>query len=259
MNKVALITGTTSGIGYALCEKFAQEKIDIVLVSRNYEKLMGQQDRLQQRYGIRTWVIQQDLGSPEAARTVHEKLIGLDIEIEYLVQNAGFDRSGEFINTEIEKEKDMIQLNIVFLTEFTKLILPGMAARKSGRIMFLGSVASYVPCALNAVYSASKAYVLFFSRAIRAELKGTGITVTVLCPGPTNTEFAEKAGLEGTPSFSKFVMSAEKVAEAGYKSMMKGKMKHTPGMFNKFFVFASKVFPASLIDGVALKMFRKRL
>ena len=258
MSKAALITGTTSGIGYALCEKFAKEKIDIVLVSRNPEKLMSQQDHLQQSYGIRTWVIQQDLEAPDAALKVYDELSSLDVEVEYLVQNAGFDRSGEFVNTDIETEKNMIQLNIVFLTEFTKLILHGMVARKSGRIMFLGSVASYVPCALNAVYSASKAYVLFFSRAIRAELKGTGVTVTVLCPGPTRTEFAVKAGLEGTPSFSRFVMSAEKVADAGYKSMMKGKMKHTPGIYNKFMVFSSKVFPASFVDGVAMKMFKER-
>ena len=258
MNKIALITGTTSGIGYALCERFAKERTDIVLVSRNIEKLMSQQELLQNRYGIRTWIIRQDLESPDAAVIVFEKLRGMNIEVDYLVQNAGFDRSGEFIETDIEKEKDMIQLNIVFLTEFTKLILPGMAARKSGRIMFLGSVASYIPCGLNAVYSATKAYVLNFSRAIRAELKGSGITITVLCPGPTKTEFAEKAGLEGTPSFNRFVMSAEKVADAGYRSMMKGRMKCTPGISNKFFVFSSKVFPASMIDGIAMRMFSKK-
>ena len=258
MNKVAVITGTTSGIGYAFCERFAREKTDLVLISRNHEKLMIQQDDLQQRYGISTWSIQQDLGQPGAAQTVYQKLCELNVSVDYLVNNAGFDVSGRFIETDIEKEKEMIQLNITFITEFTKLLLPEMAAKKSGRILFLGSLVAYTPCALNAVYSASKAYVLFFSRAIRTELKGTGVTVTVLCPGATDTNFAERSGLEGTPSFNKHVMSADRVADAGYRSMMKGRIKHTPGLYNKIMIFSSKVFPASLADWYTMRIFTKK-
>ena len=258
MNRTALITGTTSGIGYALCEKFAKESTDLILVSRNREKLISQQEDLQSRFGINVWIIAQDLGAPDAAENVYKELLIMNVNVDYLVQNAGFDMSGEFISIDIEEEKEMIRLNIIFVTEFTKLMLPGMVERKSGKILFLGSVVSYVPSALNAVYSATKAYVLFFARAIRTELKGTGVTVTVLCPGATDTGFAKRSGLEGSPAFKRFVMSAEKVADAGYKSMMKGRMKHTPGFYNKFIVFASKVFPASFIDGFALKMFRSK-
>jgi short-subunit dehydrogenase len=257
MNNVALVTGTTSGIGYALCEKFAKEGTDIVLVSRNKEKLASQQEYLQKTYGIKVWTIRRDLGTPGAAQLIYNDLCALNVTVEYLVNNAGFDRSGRFVETDLDKEMEMMQLNAVFVTELTKLVLPDMVRRKSGRILFLGSVASYVPCALNAVYSATKAYVLFFSRAIRTELKGTGVTVTVLCPGATKTEFAERSGLDGTPSFNRFVMSAEKVADAGYKSMMKGRIKHTPGVLNKFMIFASKVLPASVVDGFTMRMFTK--
>lgn len=257
MNKVALITGTTSGIGYALCERFAREKTDIILVSRNYEKLISQQDHLQQSYGIKAWKIQQDLELPEAAQNVFRELRELDVNIDYLVHNAGFDRSGKFAETDMGEEKAMIQLNSIFVTEFTKLMLPDMLERKSGKILFIGSVISYIPSAMNTVYSATKAYVLFFSRALGAELKGTGVTATVLCPGATRTNFAERSGLQGTRAFSRFVMEPEKVADAGYKSMMKGKAKHTPGIYNKLLVFSSKVFPASVVDHFSAKVFAK--
>lgn len=258
MNKTALITGTTSGIGYALCEKFAKEKTDIVLVSRNYEKLISQKDHLQSSYGIRTWIIQQDLELPEAALNVYKELCELKIGVDYLVHNAGFDVSGRFAESDIEKEKAMIQLNTVFITELTKFMLPDMEARKSGKILFVASVMSYVPCALNAVYSATKAYVLSFSRALGAELKGTGITTTAICPGATRTNFAERSGLQGTPSFRRFVMDPEKVANIGYRCMMKGRIKCTPGIYNKLVVFSSKIFPAAVVDRFTKRMFIKR-
>jgi len=257
MNKTALITGTTSGIGYALCERFAKEGTDIILVSRNHEKLMTQQEHLQQSYSIKVWIIRQDLEQPEAAQNVFRELRELGVDVDYLVHNAGFDRSGKFAETDIGEEMAMIQLNSVFVTEFTKLMLPDMVARKSGRILFIGSIISYIPCAMNTVYSATKAYVLFFSRALNAELKGTGVTATVICPGATRTNFAERSGLQGTPAFGRFVMEPEKVADAGYKSMMKGKAKHTPGIYNKLMVFLSKIFPASFVDHFSAKMFTK--
>jgi short-subunit dehydrogenase len=255
--KVALITGTTSGIGYALCEKFAQEKTDIILVSRNDEKLAEQQAYLQSSFGIKTWAIQQDLELSEAAHSVYTKVCDLKLDVDYLVHNAGFNEAGKFIETSIEKEKGMIQLHIVFVTELTKLILPSMMKRKSGKILFLGSTGSYVPCALDAVYAATKAYTLFFSKAIRAELKGTGITVTTLCPGATQTNFAEKAGIHETLLFKLFVMKPKKVAHAGYKSMMRGKAKHIPGLYSKLMVISSKILPTSFINYLTIKMLTK--
>jgi len=254
MSKIALITGTTSGIGYALCEKFAQKKIDIALVSRNYEKLIKQKKYLQDNYGVKIWVIQQDLELSVAAKNVYDKVCNLGIHIDYLVHNAGFNESGKFIETDMQKEKNMIQLHILFVTELTKLMLPDMIKRKFGRILFIGSTGSYIPCALDAVYAATKAYVLFFSKAIRAELKGTGVSVTTLCPGSTKTNFAEKAGIQETILFKLFVMKPEEVANIGYKSMMKGKPKYIPGIYNKLLVFSSRIFPATIIDYLTMKM-----
>ncbi|MCL1979416.1 MAG: SDR family oxidoreductase [Methanomassiliicoccaceae archaeon] len=259
MNKTALITGTTSGIGYALCEKFAQEKIDLILVSRNHENLQKQQECLQEEYGVKTWAIAQDLESPDAASKIYENLRRLEIDIDYLVHNAGFDAAGKFVDIDIEKEKGMIQLHTVFVTELTKMILPGMVSRKSGKILFIGSTASCVPCPMSAVYSATKSYILFFSRAVREELKGTGVTATTICPGATRTKFAEKADLVGAPIFSnRFVMEPEKVADAGYRSMMKGKVRHIPGIYNKILVFSSKIMPSTMVDRSTAKMMTKR-
>ena len=256
--KVALITGTTSGIGFALCEKFAQEKTDIILVSRNHEKLTEQQAYLQNNFGIKTWTIQQDLELSDAAHNVYAKVCNLRVNVDYLVHNAGYNESGKFIETNIEKEKGMIQLHIMFVTELTKLMLPKMVEQKSGKILFIGSTGSYVPCALDAVYAATKAYILFFSKAIRAELKGTKLTVTTLCPGSTQTNFAEKAGIQDTLLFKMFVMNPKKVANAGYKSMMRGKAAHIPGIYNKLLVISSRIFPASLIDYLTIKMLTKK-
>jgi len=258
MNKVALITGTTSGIGYALCERLAKEKTDLVLVSRNEEKLLKQQEHLEHGFGVKVWTILQDLEAPDASKNVYEELCKLNVNVDYLIQNAGFDQSGKFIGTDIKKELGMIQLHTVFVTELTKLILPDMVARKSGKILFVGSTASYIPCPQSAVYSATKSYVLFFSKALRVELKGTGVTATALCPGATRTNFAETADLLGAPVFSRFVMEPEKVADAGYRSMMKGKAKHIPGMYNKLLVFSSRVFPAAVVDHFSAKAFAKR-
>jgi len=259
MNKTALITGTTSGIGYALCEKFAREKTDLVLVSRNPGKLAEQKDYLQNTYGITAWVICQNLEQPGAARNVYKEICELRIDIDFLVQNAGFNEVGKFIETDIEKEKSMIQLHIVFITELTKLILKDMSARGSGKILFIGSTGSLIPCPLDAVYAATKAYILFFSKALRAELKGTGITATTICPGSTQTNFAEKAGIQETLLFKKNLMMPDKVADAGYDSMMKGKSMHIPGIYTKFLIFLSRIMPAAITDSLAIKMLTREV
>lgn len=258
MNKTVLVTGTTSGIGYALCEKFAQKKTDIILVSRDYEKLINQQEHLQRNYGIKTWVIEQDLELPNAASIVYNKVCDLKINIDYLVHNAGFNETGKFIEIDIDKEKRMIQLHIMFITEFTKLILTDMVKQKHGRILFVGSIGSYIPCAYDAVYAATKAYILFFSKALRAELKGTGVTATIICPGSTQTNFAIKAGIEETLLFKLFVMKPKKVANAGYKSMMRGKSKNIPGIYNKLLIFSSKILPSAIVDYFIVKMLTKK-
>ena len=257
MNKIALITGTTSGIGYALCEKFASEKINLVLVSRNYENLIKQQEYLQQNYEIKAWIINQDLVLPEAAQIVYAKVREMGLDIDYLVNNAGFNEAGKFLDTDISKEINMIQLHITFVTELTKLFLSDMAKRKSGKVLLIGSTGSFIPCPMDAVYAATKAYTLFFSKAIMAEMKGTGVTITTICPGATQTNFALKAGIQDTLLFKMFVMKPEKVANAGYKSMMRGRTKHIPGLYSKLLVISSKIVPASIINFLTMVMLSK--
>ena len=181
----------------------------------------------------------------------------MNLDIDYLVNNAGFNEAGKFLDTDINKEIGMIQLHITFVTELTKLILSDMAQRNCGKVLFIGSTGSFMPCPMDAVYAATKAYTLFFSKAIQAEMKGTGITITALCPGATQTRFALKAGIQETLLFKLFVMKPEKVARAGYKSMMKGQAKHIPGLYNKLLVISSKIVPAAIINYLTMVILSK--
>jgi short-subunit dehydrogenase len=200
-----LITGTTSGIGKAFAEKFASMGNNIILVSRNRDKLQHQQIDLQSRYQVSVRYIPCDLAEVNAADTIMEKIRSWGLSVDVLINNAGFNEAGCFTNTNLAKELDMIQIHIKALTALTKLFLPGMIARRHGRILNVGSTGSYMPCPNDAVYAATKAYVLSFSNGLYQELKGTGVTVTCLCPGATQTLFAEKANINNTLLFKLFV------------------------------------------------------
>ena len=256
MTKYALITGTTSGIGKALAEKFAQEKINLVLVSRDMQKLSRQADLLSKQYGIKTHVIAADLKETGAALMVYKQVKEMGIEIQYLVNNAGFNESGPFLETGLTNEIDMIKIHAICTTEMMKLFVPDMVKNEYGRVLNLGSTASYMACPNSAVYGAAKAYILSVSKAIGAELKGTGVTITALCPGATNTEFARKAGMEGTLLFRIFVMEPKFVASIGYKALMRGKAYVIPGAYNKLLVFLTKLSPLFILNPMTKKMLR---
>ena len=185
-----LITGTTSGIGKAFAEKFAKAGNNIILVSRNESKLQQQQVDLQSRYHVSVKYISCNLAEDNAPNMIMEKIGNMGLSVDILINNAGFNEAGYFIDTSLEKELDMIQVHIKILTALTKRILPGMIERRYGRILNVGSTGSYMPCPCDAVYAATKSYVLSFSNGLYQELKGTGVTVTCLCPGATNTLFA---------------------------------------------------------------------
>ena len=188
-----LITGTTSGIGKAFAEKFASMGNNIILVSRNRDKLQEQQIDLQSRFQVSAEYISCDLAEVDAVDMIMEKIRSRGLSVDVLVNNAGFNEAGCFTNTNLSKELDMIQVHIKALTALTKSFLPGMIKRGYGRILNIGSTGSYMPCPYDAVYAATKAYVLSFSNGLYQELKGTGVTVTCLCPGATKTLFAEKS------------------------------------------------------------------
>ena len=257
MTKYALITGTTSGIGKALAEKFAQEKVNLVLVSRDMQKLNQQADLLSGQYGIEAHVIAADLEKTDAAPTVYQKVRQLGIEIQYLVNNAGFNECGPFLETSAAKEVDMIKVHAICTTEMMKMFIPNMVKNGYGRVLNLGSTASYMVCPNSSVYGAAKAYVLSVSKGIGAELKGTGVTITTLCPGATKTEFARKAGMEGTLLFRIFVMEPKAVANIGYKALMRGRAYVIPGIYNKLLVLSSKLLPAFILNPMTKLMLRQ--
>ena len=246
-----LITGTTSGIGKAFAEKFADAGNNIILVSRNKSKLQQQQIDLQTRYHVSVEYISCDLSETSATDLIIKRINSMGLNVDILVNNAGFNEAGYFANTSLSKELDMIQVHIKALTALTKLLLPGMIERKYGRILNIGSTGSYMPCPCDTVYAATKSYVLSFSNGLYQELKGTGVTVTCLCPGATKTLFADKADINDTLLFKLFVMKPEAVATIGYNHLLRGKRVVTAGLYNKLLVLSAKLLPISIINPIA--------
>lgn len=257
MTNAALVTGSTSGIGKAFAEKLAKERNNLVLVSRNETKLKKQADALSCKYGIAILIIPCDLSTSNAAELIYSKVSDEGIIIDILINNAGFNECGPFIETDGLKEITMIHLHVQHITEMMKLFVRDMVSAGNGRILNVGSTGSYMACPNDSVYAATKAYILSLSKGIHAELKDTGVTVTTLCPGSTRTEFSDKAGISDTLLFKLFVMEPTRVAEIGYKTMMKGKQSVIAGLYNKLLVFLSKIFPSAILNPIIKKMLER--
>lgn len=247
MAQTALITGASSGIGLELARIFAKEGHDTILVARSGDKLRELESELQ-RYGGQARSITADLSRMEEADKVYRQLKEEGIAIEFLVDNAGFGDYGPFFQTDWNKEAMMIDLNVKSLTYMAKLFLKDMLPRRRGRIMNVASTAAFQPGPNMAVYFATKAFVLSFSEAISSELKGSGITVTALCPGLTDTGFIKTANMEGSRvvKIQKMPTSAE-VARYGYEAMMKGKVVAVHGWLNKLMAASVQLAPRALV------------
>ena len=245
--RTALITGATSGIGYELARIFAGHGYGLVIVARDAERLARVKQELEGTFRVRVRDIPADLSLPQTPSKIVDTLAKENVPIDVLVNNAGFNEYGGFTQTRLEKEVQMIQTNIVSLTVLTKLLLPLMVERGHGRIMNVGSTGSFVPVPKNAVYAATKAYVLSFSDAIAEELRGTGITVTTLCPGATKTEFADRAGMGDVRLFRYGTMDAASVARIGYRALIRGKRRVVAGLANKLMVFSMRFVPRDCI------------
>ena len=256
--ETALITGATSGIGYELSKLFAHDGYDLVLVARDRERLEKTAARLRQQKGANVTVLAGDLALPDTPDRLCAELEQKSIAIDVLVNNAGFNVYGPFTETDLQKELQMIQVNMVSLTHLTKLLLPGMVKRGRGRILNVGSTGSFVPGPLNAVYCATKAYVLSFSDAIAEELAGSGVTVTALCPGATRTEFAQRAGMERTNLFQGPLMEGATVAATGYRALMRGRRSVIAGVMNKLTIFSIKFAPRFLVAKISKKIMSSR-
>lgn len=255
IKRTALVTGASSGIGFELANVLAREKHDLVLVARSVDKLSALAADLINKYGTKVTVMANDLSKEEAPWQVFTQLKKENITVDILVNNAGFGDFGPFAETSWEKEKQMIDLNITALTELTKLFLDGMISRRYGRIMNVASTAAFQPGPFMAVYYATKAYVLSFSEAIANELQGTGVTVTALCPGPTESGFVKAAALDDSKLFkNKKLPASREVAEYGYKAMMKGKTVAIHGTMNWIMANSVRFTPRKLVTAVVRKM-----
>ncbi len=255
--KAALITGASSGIGLELAHVMAKEKHNLVLVARSIDKLNELADELIKTYGIKVKTYKADLSKAEEIENLYQQTQNDDIEVSYLINNAGFGEYGKFIKNDWEKLNSMMQLNMVSLVHLTSLYSKNMVSSKFGKIMNVASTAAFQALPYFAAYAATKSFVLNFSQAIASELKPHGITVTALCPGLTETGFVEGANMEGTKFLDKAKSSmatAEDVAEYGYEAMMKGKTVAVHGMVNSIMAQSSRFLPRDLITTIAKKM-----
>ena len=236
----ALITGASGGIGRELSLILASNGYDIIAVARNADALEALTEEIGSKYRRDVRAVPSDLSIPGAAREMCSDVGEIDI----LVNNAGFGDYGPFVECDPDKQMRMIDLHVRALTDITRAILPGMVERKKGRIMNIASVAAFEPGPLMSVYYATKVYVLSFSEAIQEELRGTGVTVTALCPGPTNTGFASAAGATGANLFKEAAgADVKKVAAYGYRCMMRGKPVAICGLSFKFLTFWIRLMP----------------
>jgi uncharacterized protein len=254
MTKTALITGASSGLGLELAQLFAADKHDVVLVARRRDQLEALATRLAAERGVVAGVISADLADPGAPQRIIDELKRRGTEIEYLVNNAGFGTTGKFVERDLLRELAMVQVNVTSLVHLTGLLLPGMIARGSGRILNLGSTAGFQPGPFMSVYYATKAFVNSFTEALSYELRGTGVTATVSCPGATATEFGRIAGNDRSTLFKMGAMKAPGVAAHAYKAMMSGKVVAIPGALNKFLIGGQRFLPRAAVRASAARL-----
>ncbi|MDR2840963.1 MAG: SDR family oxidoreductase [Paludibacter sp.] len=256
--KTALITGATSGIGYELAKIHAATSGNLVLVARSEEKLKQISAEFQEKYGIACHIIVKDLQQTNAAQEVFAEVNSAKISVDYLINNAGFGINSPFAETDYEKITGMLDLDVRALTQLTHLFVNQMLERGNGKILNVASIAAFTPGAFMAVYCAAKAYVLSFSEAIRYETLNSGVTVTAVSPGPTQSNFMAVSSFDQSPMLKgKTLPSPVNVAQTAYKAMLKGKRNVIPGWGNKITVFALKLVPHDLGIKLAGDLMRK--
>jgi len=248
-NKTALITGASSGIGFELSKIFALNNYNLVLVANDREKLENAARELR-KDNIKLVTISKDLSKHSAAGEIYDQLQQDKIVIDVLINNAGYATYGLFVDTDLPTELLQLEVNIVTLTNLTKLFARDMVKRGEGKILNVASTAAFLPGPLMAVYYASKAYVLSFSEALSNELAGTGVTMSVLCPGPTDTGFMKKAHLENSKLFQRKNMDASIVAKIAYQGLMKGKTIIIPNLRDRILIEGIRLVPRSIVSHI---------
>lgn len=257
-SETTLITGASSGIGLHLAREFAKNGHPLILVAPVESELQQVASSITSEFGVQARVIAADLEQPDSAQRVFDEATGGGATVDILVNNAGHGQNGKFWEIPIERDLSIIRLNIEAVLRLTKLFLPPMIQRGRGRILNTASIAGFMPGPLLAVYHASKAFVLSWSEALSTETENTGVTVTALCPGPTDTDFFSKADMVDTRAVQKaHVMPPQDVAEIGYKALMQGERVEIAGAVNKAMVFSRHLMPEAAQAKMHQKMYEQ--
>jgi short-subunit dehydrogenase len=256
----ALITGASAGIGEAIARDLAGRGHGVTLVARREERLRSLAGELSDRFGVRAEAIAVDLGSDSARADLPRRLDELGLEVEILVNNAGFGGGEDFARTDRDRLVSMVELNCVALLDLQAAYLPRMVERGRGAVINIASTAAFQPLPGAATYAATKAFVLSLSEAVHEELKGTGVTLTAICPGPVKTEFAEAAGLRAEEQVPGMLwMSAESVAKAAVEAADDGKRAIVPGLLNRAGALTGQHAPRMLALPIAKRIWRRAL
>ncbi len=250
--QTALVTGASAGLGREFARLFAADGHDLVLVARRRARLEELAAELEAAHGVKSRVISADLTDPAAPRAIAEQLA--DTDVEFLVNNAGFGSNGPFVDQELDRELEMVAVNCTALLALTHLFLPPMLERGHGRVLNIGSSAGFQPGPYMATYYASKAFVNSFSEALAHEVAGTGVTVTVSCPGPVATEFGEVSGNGKSRLFKSGVASSDTIARQAYAGMMKGKRMVVHGFAAKAGLQVLRVSPRATVQRIAARL-----
>jgi short-subunit dehydrogenase len=253
-DRYALITGASSGIGYELAKLLAKDSKNLVIVARSLDKLTELTKEVEGKYGISVMILTKDLSDTKSPQEIYSELENEGINVDVLVNNAGFTVYDKFCEADLQKYLELLQVNINSLIHLTKLFLNEMLENKWGKILNVGSMVSFVPTPWQSTYGASKACVLSFSEALAYELKGTGVTVTCLCPGATATLFYERGNMLRSKATKMKMMDATKVAEVGYEAMKKGKLVAIPGTQLKVYKAFMKLMPRSIVTKMSGSM-----
>lgn len=253
----ALVTGASSGIGMHIARILAERGSDLIITARRKDRLEKLAAELGSAHKVRVDVLEADLALPDAAARLYKEAASVRGDIDILVNNAGFGKQNNVVDLTLEEIRAMIQVNITSLTELTRLFAADMKKRGNGRILQLSSIGAFQPSPVYAVYSAAKSYVLSFSYAMNYELKATGVSITTLCPGITETEFHDVAGHEKTGFMKSFSMTARKVALIGVNAMMKRKAMVIPGFSNAFNSWLMESMPRAFSTAIAGSLMKK--
>jgi uncharacterized protein len=256
-NETVLITGASGGIGKELAKLFAKDGFNLVLVARSNENLMKVKKEIELNNSITIHTFSKDLSKESEIITLKEEISNHTIQIDYLINNAGFGLFGEFIDTDLKEELNMIDLNIRTVTHLTKIFLPGMVERNNGGVMNIASTAAFQPGPLMTVYYATKAYVLSFTEALQNEMKGTNVKISAICPGATETNFGSRANLNESKLFQSGLSDVKEVAKTSYDGFMNGKTIVIPGLTNKFLASSVRFMPRKMVTSIVRKIQRR--